>query len=665
MPAQAPTSHDPVTVSDPPDVPVLVYDGDCGFCRRSADRLSKWVRNRVVIRASQELSGDFAEIPAEDFDEAVQFIDTDGRTASAAKAIFETLRYSLLRGLPLALYRKRAFATVSELIYRWVARNRSHLSRIGWFFLGQHRGPSQYRLSRWIFVRGVALIYAIAFLSLWGQIEGLVGSSGILPAANIAEQLSHHSTFEALKRWPSLFLLNPTDAMLHILCGTGAFLSMMLAFTGFLPGVTLLVLWALYLSLAHVGQIFLGYQWDILLLETGFLAMFLAPFHARLTRTGGRAPSRIALFTMHWLLFRLMFRSGLVKLASNDDVWWDLTALGHHYWTQPLPTGLAWYMHQLPMGFQKSSVAIVFAIELIVPILFFAPRRLRRFGALATIVLMVLIHGTGNYTFFNLLTIVLCIPLLDDHFWPRAWRGTPDYVARKRGQWMQTVWRGSGQLALLAIAVTWLIMTAPPTWHTAQQTYVVWQTRKANALSPEERKRALQAIQAPTPIPELTQNLMRRVSLYRLVGQYGLFANMTESRPEIIIEGSRDGRKWHAYEFRWKPDQRRLRPRIVAPHQPRLDWQMWFAALRNPRHVSWFPPFLKALLENRPDVTALLEHNPFPESPPRYVRARLYNYEFSDRKTRALGGGWWTAQDQGYYIPIPAISLNNFNATDR
>ncbi|MDA1044225.1 MAG: lipase maturation factor family protein [Verrucomicrobia bacterium] len=647
-------------VSIPPAKPTLVYDGDCGFCRRCVERLRKFTGPRIDYRASQELHGDFAEIPNSDFETAVQFIALSGQVSSAAEAIVECLRTSWLRALPARLYGFRPFAAICEFLYRAIARHRSHLSRAALLLFGKQPGPSRYLFSRWLFIRALAGIFLIAFMSLWVQIDGLIGSQVILPAVEIIAHLRGSGTENAALKWPTLLWLSPSDAMLHGMCAAGSILSAMLLVTGCLPGLVLTLLVMLYLSLATAGQIFLGYQWDILLLETGFLAIFLAPLHLRLTRRSGTPPSRIAIFLMHWLIFRLMFRSGLVKLASNDDVWWNLSALKHHYWTQPLPTLPAWYMHQLPMGFQKSSVALTFAIELAVPFLFFAPRRLRQCGALATMFLMLVIMLTGNYTFFNWLTIALCILLLDDSVWPSRLRGNDPLAstAPARRKPLTLVW--AGRAVLLALSTAWLIMTVPQTWQTVQQTVYLRHARRAAHLPEPERQKWMPARVRPKPVGALSARMNDAVAPFRVVGQYGLFANMTENRPEIIVEGSDDGIAWHAYAFKWKPGDVLRAPAFVAPHQPRLDWQMWFAALGDPQYVHWFPPFLKALLENRPAVIRLLDQNPFPEHPPRYVRARLFEYTFTDMKTHRETGAWWSREARGNYIPIEKISLQNF-----
>jgi hypothetical protein len=343
-----------------------------------------------------------------------------------------------------------------------------------------------------------------------------------------------------------------------------------------------LVLW---LSLCSVGQNFLPFQWDLLLVEAGFLAIFADS-------------GRVMVYLFRWLLFRLMFFSGLVKLMSRDPVWRNLTALDYHYWTQPLPNPVAWLMSQLPLTVQKTSTAFVFVAELLAPLLFFAPRPVRRLAAWATIGLQVLIILTGNYAFFNFLTIALAMWLFIE---PERSRLSPGKIA----------------LAVLIGVVSGMVSLE----------------------------------QLSLPLPPGGGELMHLVRPLGIVNPYGLFASMTTTRPEIIVEGSRDGVEWQAYEFRYKPGDPNRMPPVVAPHQPRLDWQMWFAALGTYQDNRWFVNFMERLLQGEPSVLRLLRYNPFGEKPPKYIRARLYQYRF----TRWGERGWWKREERGIYFP--AVSL--------
>jgi len=285
--------------------------------------------------------------------------------------------------------------------------------------------PYTYVLASWAFLRLLGMVYVIAFGSLWLQLDGLSGHEGIVPVAPLLAAAQNRLGIERWWQFPTLCWLDASDGFLYLLCGLGVGLGI-LVMLGLLPALNLLVLWALYLSFATVCQPWLGFQWDNLLLETGFLSIWLAPLslHDRLRRAV--PPSPLALWSLRWLIMRLIFASGVVKLSSGDATWRDLTALVYHYETQPLPTWIGWYAHQLPMAWQRASTLIMFGIELVVPWLILAPRRLRLTACGCLVALQLLIAATGNYGIFNLLTLLLCLLLCDDTIWPRAWRARLD-----------------------------------------------------------------------------------------------------------------------------------------------------------------------------------------------------------------------------------------------
>jgi lipase maturation factor 1 len=472
-------------------------------------------------------------------------------------------------------------------------------------------------LARWVFLRALGAVYLVAFLSLWVQIAGLVGSRGILPAATLLDWIGAKTGPERFRLLPTLFWLHPTDGFLHFLCGGGVALALLLIF-GIAPLPVLVLLWVFYLSLVTVGQDFLGFQWDGLLLETGLLAVFLAPPGLR-PRIATEAPvPPLALWILRFLLFRLMFTSGAVKLKSGDPAWRGLTALRVHYETQPLPPWMGWLAHQLPARLHTASTAVMFAIELLVPFLIFGPRPLRLTACALMVALQAAIAATGNYGFFNLLSVVLCLLLLDDGVFPARWReamGTPAADA---------AWTSWSNWAVVPLAVVVAVTST---------------IQIAGAVG----------LQVRWPRPMVT--LYRALSPLRTFNPYGLFAVMTPSRPEIVIEGSRDGTTWQAYEFRWKPGDLRRRPAFMAPHMPRLDWQMWFAALGSCEDSPWFQDFLGRLLQGSPPVVRLLAHNPFPDAPPRYIRSTVYDYRFTDMKTLRADGTWWRRTRLGPFCP--------------
>lgn len=479
-----------------------------------------------------------------------------------------------------------------------------------------------YQQTRNIFLCAVGGIYLVAFASLWVQVDGLIGVGGILPVRNYLEAVAGQTGHERYWFVPTLCWFSSSNAFLHVQCGLGVLCSV-LVIARRARGCALVLSWLLYLSLTTAGQKFLGYQWDNLLLEAGFLSIWMAPCRLWKERGQESPPPRLAVFLLRVLLFKLMFSSGVVKLSSGDETWHNLTALTYHYETQPLPTWIAWYLHQLPGWFHKVSCAMMFSIELVVPFFIFGPRH-ARYGAFAALVfLQLLIIGSGNYTFFNWLTITLCLLLLDDNVWPWA-RGesNPEFAAETVVPPRSSRW------------VTWALSPFAAVILLLNMVEVVGTFRR------------------PVSWPRPVGVLYRWVSPLRSVNSYGLFAVMTTDRPEIVIEGSMDGNNWEPYEFKWKAGDLTERPRFVAPHQPRLDWQMWFGALGNYQGNPWFMNLLVRLFEGKPEVLSLLARNPFPEEPPRYLRALLYNYTFTDWATRRAQGTWWNRELRGLYCPV-------------
>lgn len=421
-----------------------------------------------------------------------------------------------------------------------------------------------FRFTRWLYLRALALVNLGAFGSLLVQWAGLFGPQGILPS----EQ-------GPLPLWVGL-------------------VSSGLLLLDFCPPVTLFLTWLCYLLAVRAGGPFLSFQWDFLLLETDFLSLMLTPWQLLPRRPSqAPAPAAAAVFLPRWLLFRLMLLSGLVKLLSGDPTWRQLTALDYHYWTQPLPNPVAWYAAQLPAWVQSVSVVVLLLIELGVPWLIFLRRtRLWAFFPLAGLQLLIML--TGNYGFFNFLTLVLCLALLDDRVWPLSLL-EPPVEPRRWAVWM---------------AVPLVLLSLP-------------------------------GVPQPAFVRELA-----------LSSQYGLFAVMTTQRYEIELEGSQDGQTWRPYLFRYKPGPVERPPPLTGVHMPRLDWQMWFAALGPPEQSPWLFALARRLLQGSPEVLALLQEDPFPGHPPLYVRARLYDYRLG-RDT------WWRRQELGpYFGPLRLRSVD-------
>ncbi|HEX4628444.1 MAG TPA: lipase maturation factor family protein, partial [Gemmatimonadales bacterium] len=389
-----------------------------------------------------------------------------------------------------------------------------------------------YLLARWLFLRLLGLIYLIAFLSLAAQITGLVGEHGVLPAHRFLERAHALYGGDAYRLFPTLCWLGAGDAMLQGLCWGGALVALLVVF-GVAQAPALAVLWFLYLSASVVGQTFLWFQWDALLLEAGLLAVLYAPTGLGPSLTRERAPSNAMRWLVWWLLFRLMFLSGITKFASGDPSWRTLTALDYHFWTQPLPTWTAWYAHWMPSWTHRGMLLLIFGIELLVPWLILVPERFVRVRRVAAALLalgQLGIAATGNYGFFNVLTLVLCVPLLDDRALARV---LPLRLAagEREPRWK----RRTLQVFVPVIALLSTLAFA---------------------------REIVQTVPGGRGV--LDNPLLQGVAPFRSINGYGLFRVMTPERPEIVIEGSPDTLVWRAYEFRWKPGDLSRRPRFVA-----------------------------------------------------------------------------------------------------
>jgi predicted DCC family thiol-disulfide oxidoreductase YuxK len=596
--------------------PTFVYDGDCGICRYWVSYWQGLTAERVVYRPYQEAAADFPQIPRDAFAHAVQLIESDGRVYSGAAATYRVLRHAPGRAAWWWLYTHLpGFSMASEWAYAFFARRRGLLNRVSKLLWGPELEPERYELVSWMFLRLLGGIYFAAFASLAAQIQGLIGRAGILPLEYYLA--AAHQALGSTAYWilPTFFWLSSGDAALI----AGTVVGMLLGLLVVLDRWTrpaLIGLFALYLSYVYAGQDFMSFQWDLLLLETGFLAIFLT------------AGSRIVIWLYRWLVFRYFLLAGAVKLLSGDPTWHDLTALEYHFWTQPLPTPLAWYAAQLPPWFLVACTAGTLAVELGSIILIFLPRRPRAVAAWCLLVFQALIIFTGNYNFFNLLSIAMCVLLFDDAALRRL-------VARRLESWVQR--RALHPRRAATVVATVLALLVVPVGLNR-----IWEA----------------FTHADLPVAGI---ISRAVSPLLIVNPYGLFAVMTTARPEIVIEGSTDGQVWREYVFRYKPGPVTRPPPWNIPHQPRLDWQMWFAALGDARANPWFQNLMLRLLEGSPRVLALLDSNPFPDRPPNYVRAKIYDYRFADRSTRAATGRWWVRKLDGLYFP--QVSLADFGRT--
>jgi hypothetical protein len=490
------------------------------------------------------------------------------------------------------------------------------------------RAPS-YQIATRLFIRIIGVVYLIAFISALSQIRGLIGENGILPVKNIVLKVKTSNSIN-LFHWPSIFYFDPSDSMLQGICLMGAVASAFII-TGLIQKWMLLLNFFLYLSIVHAGQEFFNYQWDSLLLESGFVSFLLASKSLTDRYTLAIVPNAFGIWVARFLLFKLMFQSGLVKILSHDPSWGGLTALQYHFMTQPLPNPLSWYAHHAPANLLKIATAITLAIELVFSWMILIPTRFGPWAAMTfapMAVLQILIMVTGNFGFFNLLTLSLCLMLVDDDLFhellPKRIFWTL-YIHPYAGDFIQR----KSILAPIYLTFSMLLFTFS----------------------------SLNQIKAPMPdtIKSNYLAIQKAVSRLRLINNYGLFSIMTRTRPEIIIEGSTDGRTWREIKFRYKIGETQKRPPWSFFHMPRLDWQMWFAALTTYENSPWVGAFILRILEDSSDVKLLLDEENEKQTL-KYVRAYLYEYSFSSFQLKK-NGIWWTRSPLKPYIET--TMLNN------
>ena len=465
---------------------------------------------------------------------------------------------------------------------------------------------SSYVISQGLFIKLLAVNYLCAFVSLLVQIKGLYGVQGISPVSDLLNRCKRIYKEKAFTLLPTLFWVKSSDRTLLSAAWIGIAFSV-LCLMGFYPSLFLLGMWLIYYSFYNVGAPFLSFQWDILLLEVGGIGLLFAI---------QSPPPMLFVYLLWFVLFRFMFSSGYKKLVCGSQEWRNLTAMAYHYETQPLPTQLGYYAHQLPLWFSKASVMGIYFFEIVVPIFIFMPDEVRLVACLLLIFLQLLIAATGNYAFFNLLSITMCVPLVPDRFLT----GLESIAA-----FQPLIGENLVVYILISIAAGMLLLV--------------------NILE-------FATLFAPV---RMLNKILDPFQRFCCALPYGLFIRMTSQRDEIIIEGSDDMENWKEYEFRWKPGDPHQPPRLVAPHQPRLDWQMWFAALTSYHQAPWFEHFLHRLLEGSDDVIKLLKTNPFPDAPPKYIRAHLYRYRFTDLSTKRKTGAWWTRTYVRPYTPVLSL----------
>src|SRR6059036_1794970 len=464
---------------------------------------------------------------------------------------------------------------------------------------------NSYWLTRFIILRLLGFVYAVAFLVAAQQLVPLAGEHGLTPAnhflANIQTQLG--SRTEGMLEVPTLFWIGCTDQGMSIFAWIGFALSL-IVLSGYANAILLGLLWAMYMSIVHVGQIWYGYGWEIQLLETGFLSIFLCPL------LDGRPfpkcrPPILVIWLFRWLGFRIMIGAGLIKLRG-DPCWRDLTCLYYHYETQPIPSPISRYLHFAPLWFHKFEIAWNHFIELIVPWFSFGPRRARHIAGVVLVTFQIFLIISGNLSFLNYLTIIPFLACFDDtflrHFLPRA------LVQRAERAAEESEPSRINNTIAIALSIVVVYLSVAPV---------------LNLFSGR-------------------QLMNYSYDPFDLVNTYGAFGTVGRERDEVIFEGTEDlvitgNTQWKEYEFKAKPGDPHRRPATIAPYQPRIDWQIWFAAMASPGEYPWTLHFVWKLLHNDADTLSLLANNPFPEKPPHYVRARLYRYRFAPLGEK----GWW------------------------
>jgi hypothetical protein len=482
--------------------------------------------------------------------------------------------------------------------------------------------PASYETTRFAILRLLALVYLVGFVILVEQGEALLGSHGLLPIARLVAFEKAHLGAEAYWRMPSLFWIASSDAVLRAAAWAGVALSVA-ALLGATNAFVQLALWALYMSFVHLGQIFYGYGWEIQLLETGFLAVFLCPLRT-LRPFPATATPKIVVWLFRWLVFRVMVGAALIKLR-NDACWRDLTCLDYHFETQPNPNPLAWYLHHAPHWLHAAGVLWNHVVELVVPWFAFGFRRVRHVAGLLLVGFQLFLISSGNLSFLNWLTIVPALACFDDTAWLAVARFVPQargMVARllERSESLATS-RGHARVAKVLGVVVGVLSVAP----------------LMNLASCE-------------------QAMNTSFDPLDLVNTYGAFGSVDRERFEVILEGTRDeapdGARWDEYELPCMPGDTRRRPCVVTPYHYRLDWQMWFVGNGSARGEAiddepWLVHLVWQLLSGDRAPRTLLARDPFPAEPPRWIRAGIWRYRFSD--TRAEGQ-WWERQRVGEYL---------------
>jgi hypothetical protein len=484
-----------------------------------------------------------------------------------------------------------------------------------WWRETSRRGGDDHWLTRFVVLRLLGLVYFVAYLGIIEQWPALLGSRGLTPVPAFLARAKDHfsSTLEAVVRLPSLFWLDASDACISCLAWLGALLSLAVLL-GYANAVMLALLWVIYLSFVHVGQVWYSFGWEIQLCETGFLCVFLVPLLDG-RPFPRRAPSMVVIWLLRWLIVRIMLGAGLIKLRG-DDCWRALTCLDYHFETQPLPNPLSRTLHFLPHRVHAAGVLLNHLTELVAPWFAFGPRRARHLAAAAMLLLQLGLIASGNLSFLNYLTIVPILGCFDDRLLRRLLpRRLAERADRARREAEPSE---AGRVATSSLFALVLVLSIFPV---------------ANLLSSRQAMN-----ESFTPLD--------------LVNTYGAFGSVNRERYQLVFEGTLDreigpATVWQPYEFRCQPGDVDRRPCVVAPYHLRLDWLLWFAAMGGPEEYPWAIRLVAKLLENDRATLGLMAHNPFASAPPHYVRVLLYRYQFA----AGSGAPFWQRQALGSWLP--------------
>lgn len=464
--------------------------------------------------------------------------------------------------------------------------------------------PENYSISIHLLPRFLGFIYFWAIGAFLYQILGLIGKNGILPLQDYLHLLRKNYPKKRFFYAPTLFWMTSSDWAIMGVTILGTFLSVLLML-GYFPSLMLALLFIIYLSIVSAGQEFLSFGWESLLLEITFYT-----FWASLTPV----PNIWMFICLNFLLFRFYFQAGLCKLQSTDQSWRSLTALWYHYQSQPLPNTWAWYVYKFPLSFHRVSTLVMFIIELIIPFGLFFSDQVRALTGIAYICLQLIIWLTGNFSYLNHMTAFFSIIAFTNVYL------SPLFPLPETEPASPAL-----NILISILGITFLFL----------QMIRLWNHLK--------------------PYHGICSKWLYCLSPFHLVNRYGLFAVMTKERIEIVIEGSADGVIWKEYLCHYKPSEITRRPRRISPYQPRIDWQMWFLPFSDFETESWFHRFLYHLLKGTPEVLKLIRYNPFPDLPPKHIRAVMYDYRFSTRQQKKERGWWWQRKFVGLYSPILSL----------